>query len=368
MKQVSIPVLQGLRGMAAISVAFFHLNIIIVGSHFDNKFVNNSWFFVDFFFVLSGFVIAFSYFDRIITINDLAKFQIKRFLRLYPLHLLMLFVFLGIETLKYIVEINFRTIANNNAFSVNNFSAFWANIFLVQNWTLSKLTYNYPSWSISAEFFTYGFFGILFLTAKANRLFLLVALSICVIAFGFALVKWVMATGHLTESPLRCLYSFAIGALMFLIYSKLNSIGFFLKSIGPLILITFSVFIITQYGSQHFNFVLFIPILFGITILSIALNNSENFLSKALSGKLLMWLGSISYGIYMIHACVWWVITQILRFPFKVPNTTDSEGKVALLINNIFVADFIFIFGILTVIFLANLSFKYFESRFTLSK
>lgn len=362
MKQDKLLALESLRGIAAISVAFFHFN---VGSHFNNEFVTNAWLMVDFFFVLSGFVIALNYMDKIKTINDLSNFQIKRFVRLYPLHLLMLFAFLGIEFAKYIAEIQFDIVANNRAFSENNFTAFIANLFLIQNWSLSSLTYNYPSWSISAEFFTYAFFAILLLISRANRIFLATALIVCVVLSGLSLREIGMGTGNLTGGPLRCIYSFSIGAFIFLIYSKLICMNLSLKSVIPLLLIFLSIYIVSQYGSKQLEYVVLIPILFGITILSISLNDKDSLLNKTLSRNWLVYLGTISYGIYMIHACVWWVITQTFRFVIKVPTTTDSEGKIKIAIENIFIADLVSIVGILTVILLAHLSFKYYESKFT---
>lgn len=362
MKQDKLLALESLRGIAAISVAFFHFN---VGSHFNNDFVGNAWLMVDFFFVLSGFVIALNYTDRIKTMNDLSNFQIKRFLRLYPLHLLMLLTFLGIEFAKYIAEIQFGMVANNRAFSENDLIAFIANLFLIQNWSLSGLTYNYPSWSISAEFLTYAIFALLLLVSKGNKTFLASALTISIVTFGFSLNETGMGTGNLTGGPLRCLYSFSIGALIFIFYSKLKSMSISLKGVVPLFLIAVSVSIVSQFGSKEFEYVVFIPILFGITILSIALNNKESFLNKTLSRKWLVYLGTISYGIYMIHACIWWILSQTMRFVFKVPTTTDSEGKVKIAIENIFIADLISIFGIVMVILLAHFSFKFFESKFT---
>ncbi len=62
---------------------------------------------VDFFFVLSGFVIALNYQHKIRTFGNLVNFQSRRFLRLYPLHFLMLMVFLGIALIKYVGETRF---------------------------------------------------------------------------------------------------------------------------------------------------------------------------------------------------------------------------------------------------------------------
>ena len=163
MKKNKFLALESLRGVAAISVAIFHFSI---GSHLNTEFTKNAWLMVDFFFVLSGFVIALNYQDHIKTFENLKVFQYKRFLRLYPLHLLMLFVFLGIECMKYLVEIKFNLVANNPAFRDSDLGAFIAHIFLLQNWTMDHTSFNGISWSISAEFYTYAIFGSLLLVPR----------------------------------------------------------------------------------------------------------------------------------------------------------------------------------------------------------
>jgi peptidoglycan/LPS O-acetylase OafA/YrhL len=60
-------------------------------------FVRGSWLFVDFFFVLSGFVIAANYRTRLITGGYLRSFFILRVGRVFPLHLFMLAAFVGTE-------------------------------------------------------------------------------------------------------------------------------------------------------------------------------------------------------------------------------------------------------------------------------
>ena len=50
--------LESLRGIAAITVVLFHWE---VNSILNNNFTKNGWIMVDFFFVLSGFIIAYNY-------------------------------------------------------------------------------------------------------------------------------------------------------------------------------------------------------------------------------------------------------------------------------------------------------------------
>ena len=357
--------LESVRGIAAISVAFYHFN---VGSHFNNSFVSNAWLMVDFFFVLSGFVIALSYMKKLNNFSDIVTFQTKRFLRLYPLHLIMLFLLLGVEFSKYIAEKNFGMVANNRAFSQNNLSAFMANIFLVQNWTHSNLTYNAPSWSISAEFITYALFAIIIMITKANRFFSSVIIFICVLLSWFTLQKIGMGTGNISGGPVRCLYSFSIGVLVFFIYEKVICKFGRIHTLIPLGLTALSIYVVSTYGVKGAEYVTLIPLLFGMTILSISLDKESSVFNKALSMKWLVYLGTISYGIYMIHALVWWLITQFIRFILNIPASTDNDGKTKIIIDNIFAADALSLIGIFIVILLAHISHKYFERRFTFQR
>ena len=76
-------VLNGLRGVAAIVVVIFHIFEAFATSHLDQK-VNHGYLAVDFFFILSGFVVAYAYDDRWgrMSIKDFLK---RRFIRLHPM-------------------------------------------------------------------------------------------------------------------------------------------------------------------------------------------------------------------------------------------------------------------------------------------
>src|SRR5215469_8721063 len=88
--------LESLRGIAALCVALHHVHT--QSPLTENAFIAHANLMVDLFFVLSGYVIAHSYVDRLTTVSAVVAFQRKRFWRLYPLHLVMFAVFVGIET------------------------------------------------------------------------------------------------------------------------------------------------------------------------------------------------------------------------------------------------------------------------------
>src|SRR5467141_5130938 len=96
-------VLDSWRGIAACLVALFHLEAYshLVHSHLHGvPFLSNSWLFVDFFFVLSGFVIAANYQQRLLDGFGVGRFLFLRLGRLYPLHFTMLALFIGCELLR----------------------------------------------------------------------------------------------------------------------------------------------------------------------------------------------------------------------------------------------------------------------------
>lgn len=83
-------VLDSFRGISAICVVMVHLSLS--GSITELSFIKSSYYFVDFFFILSGFVLTHAYKNKKhINFKDFLK---ARFFRIYPLHLVMFFVFL----------------------------------------------------------------------------------------------------------------------------------------------------------------------------------------------------------------------------------------------------------------------------------
>src|ERR1044071_6303395 len=170
--------LEALRGIAALTVVFLHIEVIYFRDQWANPandrllfhFFRNGYLMVDLFFVLSGFVICHNYFSKISCLRDVLRFMFLRFGRLYPLHLFFLLIFFGMEIVKYIGQQRFGFVANQHpAFTENGSFAFVANIFLVQPFFPSaNLSFNAPSWSIGIEFYTYLIFATVVLIAPGK--------------------------------------------------------------------------------------------------------------------------------------------------------------------------------------------------------
>ena len=76
------------RAIAALSVCAVHFSYDTIFHIYFKQAL-----FVQFFFTLSGFVIYLNYHDQEFNLLKIKNFMIKRFFRLYPLHLLFLIIF-----------------------------------------------------------------------------------------------------------------------------------------------------------------------------------------------------------------------------------------------------------------------------------
>ena len=100
------------RGICACLVAFMNFDAY---SHFHTSaFIVNSYLFVNFFFVLSGFVMSAGYQKRLVHGFGVGKFMLLKFGRVYPLHIFMLSCFISFEVIK-------AAIAQINAYQISHY-------------------------------------------------------------------------------------------------------------------------------------------------------------------------------------------------------------------------------------------------------
>ena len=120
--------LDSLRGVCAILVVMFHMP---VASHWrDWGLVQHAYLFVDYFFVLSGFVIAHAYANRLKSGRDAGRFMVRRFGRIWPLHLLMLGAFVLLELARLIFHFDGAVPFTRD----RSVEAIFSNLLLVQAW------------------------------------------------------------------------------------------------------------------------------------------------------------------------------------------------------------------------------------------
>jgi peptidoglycan/LPS O-acetylase OafA/YrhL len=299
-------VLDSWRGLAACLVALFHLDAY---SHlYGVPFLRNSWLFVDFFFVLSGFVIAANYQQRLLDGFGVGRFLLLRLGRLYPLHLAMLTLFIGSELLKVLR----RILIPATLWSLNPIAPFstpqqapdtvLANLLLVQSLHLYDfLTWNIPSWSISTEFYTYVVFALCLIGLRKHAW---IALSLAMIG-GPVLIAVLSERYMHTESDwgiIRCIYGFAAGVVCWNVYRRWNSkLGKWLSgSIAEWCTIGLMLAFVSVSGDTLLSVAA--PYVFGLVVFVFAFEAGAA--SAILRLRPLVFLGTISYSIYMTHVFI----------------------------------------------------------------
>lgn len=139
--------LEALRGVCALLVALYHA---AWASHIAMlPIVRNGWLFVDFFFVLSGFVMTHTYWRgaaRISTADDGREFMVRRFFRLYPTHLIAYLAAFLVVWLGELLRAQGQASAIATMFSLDSLKT----LLLLQTIVPTQTTFNTPSWSISA--------------------------------------------------------------------------------------------------------------------------------------------------------------------------------------------------------------------------
>ena len=348
--------LETFRGFSALMIAAIHFDV-------NSPLVNHSLasgFFVHFFFTLSGFVIYHNYRDKIQNLNVLKKFVIKRFWRLYPLHLFFLIIFLIIEILKFYLNKVYGLEANNQAFSQNNTFSLMSNFFLVHTF-LTKYTFNTPSWSISAEFLTYILFAIFVLFNKKTLPIILVASLSLIFRLNQESYFGASQSGYL--SLVDCLYCFFCGIISYKIYEKIKKNFFYLRFQNLLSLLSILLMCVTLIYLNGKTLII-LPIIFGITIFFSCETHQESILGKFLLNKFFLFLGKISYSIYMSHLFVFWMITQFCRFILKFETQLEAETGFTKIVLNTHQANLVVIFSYAITIIFSYFLYKFLENNY----
>ncbi|MCG7600598.1 acyltransferase [Halomonas sp. McH1-25] len=325
--------LTALRGIAATLVVIFHFSGGFLPSlqlERYTAFFRQGYLWVDFFFLLSGFVLTHAYgktFSNRFDWSRARTFAIGRLARLYPLHLTILTMFLALEFVKLILH-NAGHLNDAPFVNGNTLDNFLANIALIQ--TLGFIDtpgWNGPAWSIGAEWIAYLLFPILALCLlNLSRLWMGLALIA-----SFSGLAWIsFRLGHIDVTYdlglLRCLLEFSAGIVLYRLVS-LRHPGWWSSDGAVLTLLAATV------ASMHFNvWDALIPVLMALSIVSLAGNNG--YINHAFSRQPMIWLGTISYSIYMSHLLVlrtFELIANTLVSPSAVRHF-DAIDSLALLV------------------------------------
>src|SRR5207244_3706898 len=177
-------------------------------------------------------------------------------------------------------------------------------------------TWIVPSWSISVEFYTYALFALVCAAVRNLRWFIVVCAGLS--AAGLA-VSWI-AVGGLGDTGrytfFRCILGFFAGVITRYLYGHLRerALPRGILKWSPIVLSAAAVALLSVKGLGALSF--FCVPLFMAVILAAALGESAGVPSLNAPGP--VWLGTVSYSIYMVHPAIVWCIEFYLQYVLRL--------------------------------------------------
>lgn len=336
-------ILDGLRGVAAITVVWFHIFEAYASSHLDQR-INHGYLAVDFFFILSGFVVGYAYDDRWGTMKT-KDFIKRRIIRLHPM------VVIG----AIIGAIMFYT-QGCSAWDVSKvtivalFIATLLNMLLIPATTGTEIRgvgemfpLNGPSWSLFFEYIG-NILYVLFIRKFSTKV---LAILVCVAGCGLAAfailgplgdicVGFSLTGTEFTGGSFRLLFSFSAGLLLSRIFkpAKHAKGAFWICSLSVVALLA----VPRIGGAEHLWMngvydtlccVVFFPLL---VYLGASGKSTDKYTTR-----ICKFLGDVSYPLYMVHypfiyLYFAWVKNNDLTFEQSLP------GALGVVIGSIILA------------------------------
>jgi peptidoglycan/LPS O-acetylase OafA/YrhL len=305
--------LTSLRFVAALLVFVYHAPLAQPFAH-DHALGQAG---VGFFFLLSGFILTYTYSGALNTYASVLRFYVARFARVYPAYLVSIALALPVVAL-------YGSLAWDKSSPAVRADALIAQVLAVQAWFPREEFYlgiNSPAWSISVEAFFYALFPLLirslsrsFANASARAVFVMAALTWACAAVVFAIPHHADVWTTYIFPPIR-LVDFVVGMLLGMAFLR----GYRLPGsataweIAAVCAIAAAVVAIPHVpaGLQYSLW----PLPFWAALIAIvALRGGA--ISRLLSHPAFVRLGEISYAFYLVHLSVLMVAEHVLPAAF----------------------------------------------------
>lgn len=291
-------ILDGLRGVAALAIVAFHF-MEMAYADYSKNFIGHGFLAVDFFFCLSGFVIAYAYDERIGKMG-VAEFFKSRLIRLHPL--VISGSVLGLLCFLFDPFGGHPELYGAGKFILLFLSAVFLIPFPVMaERSFNLFSFNAPAWSLFWEYIANIFYA--FILYKITRRYLLLftllaAITLCFVSYRAGSLMGGWNGGTFWDGGARIFYSFLAGLLVYrsdwIIKTKL---GFPVLSV--LLILSFIM------PWNHWNWLTELLVVLFYFPLLIALGAGA-VLSQGLK-KLCVFSGKISYPLYMTHYAAIWI-------------------------------------------------------------
>ena len=334
---------------------------------YGNGFILNLLFFVDFFFVLSGFVITYTYGNRIKNGMDVWTFVVKRFGRVWPLHAVLLAMIVAMEIGKALFSSHFGEMRVHQAFTGPTAPhTILTNILLMNSWGAETWgTWNVPSWSIGAEFYTYLIFAIASLVAGPKLPWVAGIIGLFGATIIFFFCPSYMETGF-DYGFYRCLLGFFVGTL---VYTTFKVRPFKAKrwatlwEMGALAIV---LGFLSYSGPNPSS--LLAPFVFGLVVYVFA--GETGWVSTFLLKKMFTNLGLWSYSIYMVHFLLFALLVygpvraleKLTNTPYSVDVPFQGQITNSIWIGNSYLMDLILVLYLVAVVSVSALTYRWIEA------
>ncbi len=301
------PDINGLRGLAALFVLFFHLDFLSVFNLFSGGYLG-----VDIFFVISGYVIT------LVIVYELKKkesfsilnFYIKRIKRIFPVLFFTLItsIFFAWLLLTPVKLIDFANSSISSALFLSNYVYYFAGQEYNNALSLSKPFLH--TWTLSVEIQFYLIFPLVFIFLyKFNKKLLILILTLLSLLSLLFFYIYSQDNKSLAFFSFQSrFWQFSVGSLLYLFrlkyergFQKNNNLNNLFSLFGFLIVIITTIF--NNHLNLLYSFDLFSHSVLIVIGSAFVIFNHDNkiILTKFLSNKLLVFIGLISYSIYIWH-------------------------------------------------------------------
>ncbi|MCC8996342.1 MAG: acyltransferase [Nitrosomonas sp.] len=319
-----------LRGWAALMVVFVHFRSFLHSSIDPDEFtffLYKGYLWVDFFFILSGFVMAYVYdieHPKRYSMYDAMHYLIARIARIYPLHLITLVAtvlfFILLALINWSLGEEACCVLDD---SLRTAESLVANLVLIHAWGMFDwVTWNFPSWSLSAEFFCYLIFATLLTIDSDKRKLVLVAL-LCMGALFYCLC--IAASNDVNEnfrlSIVRAASAFTIGMILFIGRKAISTLS---DRCLTFIQITacITLFLVLHVGLAD---VLAIGLM---ALIVLTTWEDRGFLCQCLHARYIHTLGLLSFSIYMWHYLIKFIAKQDWENLTGIPVQSSVTGSL----------------------------------------
>jgi peptidoglycan/LPS O-acetylase OafA/YrhL len=304
-----IAALAGARAFPPLMVVMFHFS---EGHHYSgwrplDFLATRGYLWVEFFFVLSGFILAYAYWPRLkdlFTRTGYIAFLRARLIRLYPLHLFMLFLILamvlGLRALA--AQGGYLSVFDAKYHQDVSVKGFWFSLLLIHAWnSMGTLTWNGVSWFVSVEFALCLLFPALLWLAEGGLWrggALILAGLAGLLALLFTSKHGLDITFH--NGVLRGLSDFSVGiglAVLFRHAKPRDRLPEWGHSLLQILLISLLAYVVMNTGWSHTRMDIFtvLPLMALVFVLAF----DRGLVARLLQMRLPQLMGEWSYAIYL---------------------------------------------------------------------